>query len=85
MTLLGHGLDATEGASSGHPVSLDPEGRRQGTYVTGLNGTGETTLLLNIALADMEAGDGLCVLDHHGSYLEDAPPCREQVPPTQRP
>ena len=76
MALLGHTVDRRE------PVALDPEGRRQGTYVLGLNGTGKTTLLLNVALADMEAGDGLCVLDPHGDLTEDllarVPAHREQ-------
>ena len=52
-------------------VSLNSQDRKQGTYVVGITGTGKTTLLLNIALADMEAGDGLCILDPHGDWTED--------------
>jgi hypothetical protein len=52
-------------------VALSPEGRRQGTYVLGINGTGKSTLLLNMALQDIAAGDGLCLLDPHGDLVED--------------
>jgi hypothetical protein len=52
-------------------VALSPEGRRQGTYVLGINGTGKSTLLLSIALQDIAAGDGLCLLDPHGDLVED--------------
>ncbi|MGE4053437.1 MAG: type IV secretory system conjugative DNA transfer family protein [Vicinamibacterales bacterium] len=51
-------------------VRLSPEGRRQGTYVLGINGTGKSNLLLDIALQDIEAGDGLCLLDPHGDLIE---------------
>jgi hypothetical protein len=63
-------------------VALSPEGRRQGTYVLGINGTGKSTLLLNMALQDIAAGDGLCLLDPHGDLVEDVlarvPPSRAQ-------
>jgi hypothetical protein len=53
------------------PVELSTAGRRQGTYVLGINGTGKSTLLLNIALEDIRAGDGLCLLDPHGDLIEE--------------
>lgn len=63
-------------------VELSSAGRRQGTYVLGINGTGKSTLLLNIALEDIEAGDGLCLLDPHGDLVEEVltrvPPHRAQ-------
>ena len=52
------------------PVELSPDNRRQGTYVTGVNGTGKTILLMNTALSDAENGDGLCFLDPHGDAVE---------------
>ena len=52
------------------PVELSPENRRQGTYISGVNGTGKTILLMNTALSDAEAGDGLCFLDPHGDAVE---------------
>jgi len=61
-------------------VALSPEGRRQGTYVLGINGTGKSTLLLNMALQDIAAGDGLCLLDPHGDLVEDV---LARVPPSR--
>ena len=67
---------------NGGPIYLDDPGRRQGTYMVGVTGTGKSTLLLNIVLADIEAGDGLCLLDPHGDLTEDilalVPPERTQ-------
>jgi hypothetical protein len=54
----------------GNPVALSPAGRRQGTYVLGINGTGKSNLLLDIALQDIVAGDGLCLMDPHGDLIE---------------
>ena len=65
MAVLGYDVD------TGGGVYLDDPGRRQGTYVVGVTGTGKSTLLLNIALADIEVGDGLCLLDPHGDLTED--------------
>lgn len=56
---------------SGEAIRLDDPGRRQGTYVVGVTGTGKSTLLLNMALSDIEAGEGLCLLDPHGDLTED--------------
>jgi|CXWL01.1.fsa_nt_gi hypothetical protein len=55
---------------SGKPVALSAAGRRQGTYILGINGTGKSNLLLDIALQDIEAGDGLCMMDPHGDLIE---------------
>ena len=53
------------------PVHLADPGRRLGTYVVGVTGTGKSTLLLNLVMADIEAGDGVCLLDPHGDLTED--------------
>lgn len=55
---------------TGKPVELTSEARRQGVYVIGTTGTGKTTLLQNIAYQDMIAGEGLCVLDPHGDFID---------------
>jgi len=66
---------------TGRDVVLTPEARRQGVYVIGTTGTGKTTLLQNIAHQDMEAGEGLCVLDPHGDFIDAlllrVPPARK--------
>lgn len=44
--------------------------RRQHVYVIGKSGTGKTTLLENMAIADIQAGRGLAVIDPHGEFAE---------------
>jgi len=66
VVLLRLGLDK----ETKSPIELSADDRRQGTYVAGVNGTGKTILLMNTALADAEAGDGLCFLDPHGDAVE---------------
>ena len=64
MAILGR---CTEGENV---IELSSNDRKQGTYIIGVNGTGKTVLLLNIALSDIESGDGLCFLDPHGDAIE---------------
>ena len=40
--------------------------RRQHMYVIGKTGTGKTQFLKNMALQDVENGEGLAVIDPHG-------------------
>jgi len=75
VAILGHDVD------TGEPVCLDDPGRCQGTYVVGVTGTGKSTLLANLALADIEAGDGVCLLDPHGDLTEDL---LARIPPKRR-
>ncbi|MEK7555011.1 MAG: type IV secretion system DNA-binding domain-containing protein [Patescibacteria group bacterium] len=44
--------------------------RRQHTYVVGKTGVGKTALLHNLAVQDIVNGDGLCVVDPHGEFVE---------------
>lgn len=48
------------------PVFLTERDRRQHVYIVGQTGTGKTTLIKTMALADMVAGHGLAVIDPHG-------------------
>ncbi len=45
--------------------------RRQHTYVIGKSGTGKSTLLLNMVIADVRAGHGVCFVDPHGETAEE--------------
>ena len=45
--------------------------RRQHTYVIGKTGTGKTNLLKNMAFQDISNGDGLAIIDPHGSFVEE--------------
>ena len=59
--------------NDGQDAILTYDQRRQGTYVIGVNGTGKTTLLRQIACSDMlqEPKHGLCVIDPHGDLIDD--------------
>ena len=72
MAILGCDVQA------GETVGLDDPGRRQGTYVVGVIGTGKSTLLLNIATSDIEAGECFCLLAPHGDLTGDLP---SRIPP----
>jgi energy-coupling factor transporter ATP-binding protein EcfA2 len=39
-------------------------------YVIGKTGVGKSTLLLNMAISDIENGKGLCIIDPHGDIAE---------------
>lgn len=45
--------------------------RRRHTYVIGKTGMGKTTLLSNMIIADILAGNGLAVVDPHGDLAEE--------------
>lgn len=61
------------GALKRHPqrqVALSADDRFRHSYVVGQTGTGKSTLLLNMALDDIQAGEGVCVVDPHGDLVE---------------
>jgi hypothetical protein len=51
-------------------INLDPEDRRRHVYAVGQTGTGKSTLLENMALQDMLAGEGFAFIDPHGDTVE---------------
>jgi len=53
------------------PITQGLDDRRRHMYVVGKTGTGKSTLLKNMALQDIEAGRGVCVIDPHGDLIED--------------
>ena len=85
ITRAGEGLDFQIGVNlhrgMPQPIRMLEEDRRQHLYVAGQTGTGKTTLLKSMILADMKAGHGLAVVDPHGDLAEDLlaliPPGRE--------
>jgi len=51
-------------------LRLMPEDRRRHMYIIGQTGTGKTVTMNSMIVQDMEAGEGLTVLDPHGSLAE---------------
>jgi len=44
--------------------------RRQHTYIMGKSGCGKSALLHNMAVQDIVNGDGVCIVDPHGEFVE---------------
>ncbi len=45
--------------------------RRQHMYVVGKTGVGKTAFLKNMALQDIQNGEGLAIIDPHGEFVEE--------------
>jgi len=52
-------------------VGLTADQRSRHVYVVGASGTGKSTLLLSLILQDLEAGEGLALLDPHGDLVDE--------------
>lgn len=52
-------------------VFLSKEDRVRHCYVIGQTGTGKTTILKNMAIQDIQNGNGICFIDPHGNDIED--------------
>lgn len=52
------------------PFGIKDADRFGHIYVIGKTGVGKSTLLLNMAISDIERGNGLCVIDPHGDITE---------------
>src|SRR5690349_8770908 len=52
------------------PFGIKEKDRLGHMYVIGKTGTGKSTLLLNLAISDIEVGNGICVIDPHGDVAE---------------
>lgn len=51
-------------------VRILPDDRRRHIYIVGQTGTGKTALLQEMARQDMEAGNGIGIIDPHGDLAE---------------
>lgn len=52
-------------------VHLLTDDRRRHAYIIGMTGTGKSVLLANLAIQDISNGKGVCVIDPHGSLVEN--------------
>ncbi|MBI4099220.1 type IV secretion system DNA-binding domain-containing protein [Candidatus Parcubacteria bacterium] len=50
---------------------IKPDDRRRHMYVIGKTGTGKTTMLANMVVADILSGKGVGVVDPHGEFAEE--------------
>ncbi len=60
--------------SQEHEVRLARDDRRRHTYILGRTGSGKTELMKYMSVQDMQNGEGLCVIDPHGDFIEDILP-----------
>lgn len=63
-------------------IFMDKEDRLRHFYTIGQTGTGKTNFLKNMIIQDIQNGDGVCMIDPHGSDIQDVlaniPPERYQ-------
>ena len=52
-------------------IFFTPQDRLRHLYVIGQTGTGKTTILKNMIVQDIKNGDGVCMIDPHGSDIDD--------------
>ena len=53
-----------------HVFGIKKDDRRRHTYIIGKTGMGKTTLLENMVISDVRAGNGVAVVDPHGDFAE---------------
>ncbi|PIS41876.1 MAG: hypothetical protein COT25_00725, partial [Candidatus Kerfeldbacteria bacterium CG08_land_8_20_14_0_20_42_7] len=51
-------------------IRIDREDRRRHVYIIGKSGVGKSVLLENMAIQDIQNGEGVCVVDPHGDLVE---------------
>jgi len=52
-------------------IYMSPEDRLRHFYVIGQTGTGKTVLLKNMIVQDIKNGEGVCMIDPHGSDIQE--------------
>lgn len=60
----------TDSRNKKTPFGIKREDRTRHTYVIGKTGMGKSTLLENMAIQDIQNGEGLCFIDPHGGTAE---------------
>jgi len=51
-------------------VRIKRDDRRRHVYIIGMTGTGKSKLMVNMALQDIQNGEGVCYIDPHGEETE---------------
>ncbi len=55
-------------------VFMERDDRRRHMYIIGRTGVGKTEIMKNMAVQDIQNGEGLCIIDPHGDFIEDILP-----------
>jgi hypothetical protein len=74
FSMENHGITTigiTNYRNTNQRFGIKDKDRLQHIYVIGKSGTGKSTLLENMAISDINRGNGLCVIDPHGDIAED--------------
>ncbi|MEO5927417.1 MAG: type IV secretion system DNA-binding domain-containing protein [Patescibacteria group bacterium] len=66
--LLGH----SEYRGHDYQIRMKGQDRRRHTYIIGKSGSGKTELMKSMVKQDIEEGRGVCVIDPHGDFADDA-------------
>lgn len=66
--ILGH----SEYRGHDYQIRMKPADRRRHAYIIGKSGVGKTELMKSMVKQDIEEGRGVCVIDPHGDFAEDA-------------
>lgn len=61
-------------------IRIKREDRRRHTYLVGKSGTGKSVALANMAIQDIQNGEGVCVIDPNGDLIQDI---LERIPPAR--
>jgi hypothetical protein len=59
-------------------IRIKREDRRRHMYIIGKSGTGKSVLLANMAIQDIQNGEGVCVFDPNGDLITDI---LDRIPP----
>ncbi len=59
-------------------IRIKRQDRRRHTYLVGKSGTGKSVLLANMAIQDIQNGEGVCVFDPNGDLITDI---LDRIPP----
>lgn len=52
-------------------IHIKEADRRRHMYMIGMTGTGKSTVMENLAIQDIQAGLGVCIIDPHGTLIEN--------------
>jgi hypothetical protein len=64
-------IGMSEARGQVRPVAIPDSVRARHLYIVGKSGSGKSTLITNIAVQDIQRGEGVCVIDPHGDLVSD--------------